>query len=335
MQTAAGFVRAQVLETIIQLDIPDVLAAGPRTSAELAADKGSNKVLSKSGPEAHTLYRNNSNTAVLRADHPNCMRNLVQAVIMTGKPWLNHLTWAMQKDKSVNGQTGPDTPPRLMAEREFGGQSLWEWQAADPARDKIFNDGMAEIDKSAIYGVIHDHKWGQYKRLVDIGGGYGQFTKSILLNHDVPSAVVFDQPHVVEPARKALADTPLKERIMFSGGSFFDAGTLPAGRDGDAFLLRQILHDWSDKQVIEILKSCRRAMGASSSRLLIVEQGVGNKLLDRICGARQVDIHMMGALNGAERSPQQWQQLLSASGFAFNGVDYVRSPFNIVQALPI
>lgn len=49
------------------------------------------------------------------------------------------------------------------------------------------------------------------------------------------------------------------------------AGTLPAACDGDAFLLRQILHDWSDKDVIKILSSCREAMGAHKSKLLIVE----------------------------------------------------------------
>lgn len=61
---------------------------------------------------------------------------------------------------------------------------------------------------------------------------------------------------------------------------------------------------------------------------------MGNKLLDIVCGARQLDIHMMGALNGGERSTEQWRQLLSASGFKFTGVKHVRSPFNIVEAVP-
>ena len=61
---------------------------------------------------------------------------------------INHLTWAMHKDTPADA--GQEVPPRLMAEREFGGQSSWEWLAADPARDRIFNDGMAEIDKSGM-----------------------------------------------------------------------------------------------------------------------------------------------------------------------------------------
>ena len=49
------------------------------------------------------------------------------------------------------------------------------------------------------------------------------------------------------------------------------AETLPAGADGDAYLLRLILHDWSDEDSIAILSSVRHAIGKAKARLLIVE----------------------------------------------------------------
>lgn len=70
----------------------------------------------------------------------------VQAVYITGKPWFSHLTWGMHKDKPLHGQT--ESQPRLMTEKETGGLHSWDWLAADPARDKVFNDGMAEIDNN-------------------------------------------------------------------------------------------------------------------------------------------------------------------------------------------
>ena len=41
--------------------------------------------------------------------------------------------------------------------------------------------------------------------------------------------------------------------------------------DGDAYLLRLILHDWSNEDSIAILNSVRHAMGSAKAKLLIVE----------------------------------------------------------------
>ena len=47
---------------------------------------------------------------------------------------------------------------------------------------------------------------------------------------------------------------------------------MPEAKDGDAWLLRFILHDWSDEKCIRILHNCRRCMEQSkSSQLIIVE----------------------------------------------------------------
>ena len=49
------------------------------------------------------------------------------------------------------------------------------------------------------------------------------------------------------------------------------ADTLPTGEDGDAYLLRLILHDWNNEDSIAILSSIRQAMGNAKAKLLIVE----------------------------------------------------------------
>lgn len=40
MQMVAGHIRAQVLETVIELEIADALGDSPKTAAELAEQKG-------------------------------------------------------------------------------------------------------------------------------------------------------------------------------------------------------------------------------------------------------------------------------------------------------
>ena len=74
------------------------------------------------------------------------------------------------------------------------------------------------------------------------------------------------QPGIIQPAPRLAAP---KSRLQYKLHTC--AGTLPVGRDGDAFLLRQVLHDWSDKDVVKILRCCREALGSSKSKLLIVE----------------------------------------------------------------
>ena len=52
---------------------------------------------------------------------------------------------------------------------------------------------------------------------------------------------------------------------------FVSAGSLPVGQDGDVYVMRDILHDWSDVKAAEILGNIRHSMGASDSRLALVE----------------------------------------------------------------
>ena len=49
------------------------------------------------------------------------------------------------------------------------------------------------------------------------------------------------------------------------------AGTLPKARDGDVYIMRYILHDWSDADCIAILSNIRRAMGTARAKLIIAE----------------------------------------------------------------
>jgi hypothetical protein len=49
------------------------------------------------------------------------------------------------------------------------------------------------------------------------------------------------------------------------------AETLPAGEDGDAYVMRLILHDWNDEDTVAILSNLRKAMGTAKTTLLLVE----------------------------------------------------------------
>jgi hypothetical protein len=58
----------------------------------------------------------------------------------------------------------------------------------------------------------------------------------------------------------------LLPRCDFVAGNFFEA--VPSG--GDTYVLKRVLPDWTDQEVIRILENCRTAM-MSKARLLIID----------------------------------------------------------------
>ena len=77
--------------------------------------------------------------------------------------------------------------------------------------------------------------------------------------------ILFDLPQFIENARKLVDDATVVDRCEFASGSFFEA--VPDG--GDAYILRNIIHDREEDRAIAILMTCRRAMG-DGARLILV-----------------------------------------------------------------
>ena len=114
-------------------------------------------------------------------------------------------------------------------------------------------------------------------------------------------------PAVIESARQRVPPA-LVDRLEFVSGDFFRA--VPAG--GDLYILKNIMHDWSDPDAIRILITCRLAM-AKQARLLIIEHLVGAPN-ERSAG-KIGDVLMMVRTGGRNRSIADLSQLLTAAGF--------------------
>jgi hypothetical protein len=92
-------------------------------------------------------------------------------------------------------------------------------------------------------------------------------------------------------------------------GSFFEG--VPEG--ADAYLLKNILHDWDDERCAIILRHVRAAARAGS-RVLIAESVVERYSRDPL--ALPADLQMMVACSdGRERSRAEFQSLLEKTGF--------------------
>lgn len=103
-----------------------------------------------------------------------------------------------------------------------------------------------------------------FARIVDVGGGQGDFLAAFLKTHPHMHGTLFDLPETVQRAQDTNpAFAGGGERVSFVGGDFFDAATYPravAGGGATLYNLKFVLHDWSLADQVRILKGIRANM---------------------------------------------------------------------------
>jgi hypothetical protein len=166
--------------------------------------------------------------------------------------------------------------------------------------------GMSIADAPVIAGL---YPFGELHSVCDVGGGRGTLLSELLIRHPHLRGVLYESEQVLDSARPLLEARGVLNRIRLSPGNFFDR--VPTG--ADAYLLKNILHDWDDERCAAILRNVRDAAG-KDGRVLIAES-----LLERFSQnpiAVPADLQMMVACsNGRERSQAEFHSLLRKCGF--------------------
>lgn len=150
-----------------------------------------------------------------------------------------------------------------------------------------------------------------HAELLDIGGGTGAMTVTILERYPHLRATVFDRPPVCEIAARNLQKHGLRERVRLAPGDFF-VGPLP--KTADVLLLSGILHNWSPENARRILTRCAEACRPGSV-LLLSEQVLNDAKTDPLPAAL-CSLNMLVMMDGAqEYSRAEFNELLSSTGF--------------------
>jgi 16S rRNA G1207 methylase RsmC len=149
--------------------------------------------------------------------------------------------------------------------------------------------------------------------IADIGGGIGTLMAEILKANPQLKGTVADLPSVILEARKIIQHQGLEDRCEVIECDFFN--DVPSG--SDAYLLSNILHDWSDEKCQIILDNCRKAMSIGS-KLLIVEMLIPPGNESSI--AKLLDLEMMVITGGRERTEVEYKNLIESSGFEYSQV---------------
>jgi hypothetical protein len=106
-------------------------------------------------------------------------------------------------------------------------------------------------------------------------------------------------------------------------GNFFEKA--PSG--ADLYLLKHILHDWTDTQCATILSHLHRAM-QPDQHLLVIEMLLPEP--PQTGEAAMMDLNMMVMTGGRERTLSQYQAMLEAAGFRFLECIQGQGPYQMV-----
>lgn len=305
--TATGAARTELLGALCRLGVFDALTS-PKTAEVLAAELGL---------EADRLFR------VLRASAQvgalDMGRDLRFRLTRIGRALTRHHP-SRARDFALffSSPANLDAWRRVEATLRTGrngfevahGTDVWSFYEHHPDDRETFARAMMGITLADAPLIASLYPWGEVTRVCDVGGGRGTLLSELLLRHPHLEGVLVDAPGVLASARSLLAHRGVSERIRLTPGDFFTA--IPEG--ADAYLMKNILHDWDDATALAILAVCRRAM-RPGQRLVLAEALVEPR--DTTSFGVLFDLQMMvSCRDGRERSRADFERLLLASGFS-------------------
>ncbi len=320
----AGWV-SQAITVAAQLGVADALADGPLPIDELAARVDADadalrrllRALIGRGvfrQRRDGRYELNSLADTLRSDAPVSM---TAAARFYGSQEQRE-RWTLLED-SV--RTGDAVVAALRGKESF------DYFAEKPELAELFNQTMTSISELTDATVVAGYDFSVYPTIVDVGGGHGPLLAAILASAPASRGVLYDLPLVVANAPSLLRKQDVADRVRIAEGSFFDG--VPS--DGDAYILKNIIHDWPDEKAMQILRNVRAAAGPQAT-VLVVELVIPRH--NRDFPGKWADLEMMLNLGARERTAAEYRDLLSEAGFRMTRVVRTASPLSVVEARP-
>ncbi len=320
-----GCWRTQVIHEAVRLGLPDLLAAGPASSSDLAQRLAVDadalyrllRGLAAIGLVEHLGGQHFSLTAdgaTLRSDAPDSLRGIA-------------VHWGVRQWKSL-GLLGRaiDTGQSQMA----AGTEGFEILQRDPAQADVFNRAMAEQSLRIGEAAARAYDFSPFTSILDVGGGYGAVLVALLRAQPAARGASFDLPAVEEGALAYLREAGVADRASYLGGSFFEA--VPQGHD--CLVLKYIIHDWADEPSRAILAQCRKAV-APGGVVLLIEQVLPERITAQsdVAGMVRGDLIMLN-IGGKERTEREYRALLAESGLELTRIVPTDTVFSVIEARP-
>lgn len=325
-QLIDGFRATQSMRALVELRIPDLVSDRPRSAADLAAATGVLedplrrvlRAMVSLGAFEETEDGRFGPTAISECftDRPGTLRAWAVMLPREGYAAFGELMYSLETGKPAY-------------EKVFG-EPRFESLAKDPEGAARFNMAMQRWTEQVAVDVVGAYDFSSIESVIDVGGGTGTLVAAILAANPNLRGAVFDLPAGVEGTDTYLEEAGVRERCEIVVGSFFES--IPSGYD--LYVLKSIIHDWSDDRSKAILATCRAAMG-DGARLVLVERLLPDRATETDLHRRVlfIDLHMMVMLGGRERNVEEFSSLFESSGLKLSNVMEAGEMY-VIEAVP-
>ncbi len=214
-------------------------------------------------------------------DRPVCHDFL--RVLRTGKP----ANWGSLKDEKAWAQAMED--------------------------DKFANQFTAAMDCRGIYlgrALAQAIDCAPYSRFLDIAGGSGIYACSVVAAHPHMRATVFEKSPVDQIASRLLAQRGYSDRVSVIAG---DMMTEPLPPDHDVHLFSNVLHDWDEPVVIELLRKSFAALRPGG--MIVVHDAHINATKTGPLHVAEYSALLMHSTEGKCYSTAEMEDYLAKTGF--------------------
>ena len=305
-----------------ELGIADLVAAEPLTAEVLSAATGTHapslyrvlRALASIGifaEDERGRFGLTPLAATLRRDVPGSVRELAR---LWGVDW----HWAAWNSFIDTVRTGTDS-----VQLHYG-KPLFAFFSDFPERALMFEGAMTTFSAQEAGAVAAAYDFSKFDTLTDLGGGHGLLLATILRANPTLRGTVFELPLALDGARQLLAEWGLSDRGTVVGGDF-----LTAVPPSDAYILKNILHDFDDARALAILANVRRAL-APGGRVLVVQEVLppGNAP----SGGKLLDMQML-FIGGKERTEAEYRTLFASAGLRLTRIVETMSPLCVIEGV--
>ena len=188
-----------------------------------------------------------------------------------------------------------------------------DWHASMMSEE--FARGFTELMncRGLALGQVLAERIGPYlggrTRLLDVGGGSGIYSSTMVASHPQLTATVMEQAPVDAIARSEVAALGLAERIEVTTGDMFK-DPWPAA---EIVLLSNVLHDWDFPEVRALLK--RVAQTLATGGLLVIHEAFINDDKSGPLPVAEYSALLMNITQGKCYTPSEYGVILEELGF--------------------
>jgi hypothetical protein len=257
-----AFFDAQVVLTAVELGLFTELAAGPGTSAELAARTGLHPramrdllvalaTLGVLRPEGDAFANGAAADAFLDRGKPTYAGAFLERANQMMYPVWGRLAGLLRtgEPQSPDHQNQPEAFAKMMS---------------NPQATERFLRMMDAVSAPIAAALADAYPWPAAGTVVDAGGARGNVLGHVVGAHPGLRGVVFDLPPLQPYFDQHMAGLGLADRTRFAPGDFLRDPI--AG--GDVIIMGHVLHDWSPDERAMIIRKAFDALPAGGDLLI-------------------------------------------------------------------